>query len=55
MMHISLHTYIYTPLTSSDYETVAHKMLIISPANLGVSPLCCNHSFKIPLNFFFPA
>lgn len=24
MMHISLHTYIYTPLTSSDYETVAH-------------------------------
>ena len=24
MMHISLHTYIYTSLTSSDYEIVAH-------------------------------
>lgn len=52
MMHLSLYTYIYTPLTSSDYETGSHKMLIITPANLGCPPLCCNHRFEIPLNFF---
>ena len=52
MMHISLYTYIYTPLTSSDYETGSHKMLIITPANLGCPPLCYNHRFEIPLNIF---
>lgn len=53
MMRISLNTYIYTPLTCSANETVAHtKMFIITPPNLRCPPFCCNHRLKSPLNPF---